>query len=184
MGWFTDLLNVGNNFITGEIVEDDLAFLVRLAAGSDITDEEMERHFTNKYADTPATWETRGGLAGYKHQNIKGKPVSDALDGYHIKAGKDFGELASGDLPFGGIPAALAAIAYQRIDEKGKGNSRESAWLQSMDNITGLRESGNAPYLDALINDYARIANNYNYNWIGNNKVYARGMLKHSENEK
>jgi hypothetical protein len=163
MGWFTDLLDVAKPVIAGGEWTDDLKPLVRLAVGSDVTDEAMVRHFDNKWKDIEPTWETRGGKAGYKHQKIKGKPVSDALDGYHIKAGKDFGELASGDLRGGGIPAALAAIAYQRIDEKIKGNSSESAWLQAMDNITGLRESGNAPYLDALANDYARIAN------IGNN---------------
>ena len=142
MGWLEETYGAG---ILG---------LNRLAAGSGLTEQKLKRHLAGK---------------PYNNQTIVNNSVSDATDGYHIRSGKDYGQLAEGNLPLGGIPAALAGLAYQQItgikDSSlfgGNGNIfgtvGPSAFLQAVDNIEGLRQSGNAPALDALY----EYGNNFN----------------------
>jgi hypothetical protein len=128
----------------------------RMNVGFDVSDEDIARHRANKSIDYG------GGLAGYKHQNINSTPMSDASDGYHIRSGKDFGSLATGDLPGGGIPSAISGIVYQQLMGLGDGTVGKNAWLQSVDNIAGLRESGKAPALDTLFNYGSNLASNWN----------------------
>ena len=142
MGWLEETQRAG---ILG---------LNRLAAGSGLTEQKLKRHLAGK---------------PYNNQTIVNNSVSDATDGYHIRSGKDYGQLAEGNLPLGGIPAALAGLAYQQVtgikDSSlfgGNGNIfgtvGPSAFLQAVDNIEGLRQSGNAPALDALY----EYGNNFN----------------------
>jgi len=132
--------------------------LNKLAAGSGLTEEELKRHLAGK---------------PYNNQTVVNNSVSDATDGYHIRSGKDYGQLNNGNLPLGGIPAALAGLAYQQItgikDSSllgGNGNIfgtvGPNAFLQSVDNIEGLRQSGNAPALDALYNFGGKVHNLFN----------------------
>jgi hypothetical protein len=116
----------------------------RMNVGFDVTDEDILRHRLNKSMNYD------GGLKGYKHINTNSIPVSDATDGYHIRSGIDFANLATGDLPGGGIPAAVSGIGYQQLAGLFDGTVGKNAFLQSVDNIRGLRESGKAPALDAL----------------------------------
>lgn len=133
--------------------------LNRLAAGFDLTEEELKRHLAGK---------------PYRNQTIVNNAVSDATDGYHIRSGKDYGQLAKGNLPLGGIPAALAGIAYQQMDgiadssiwdgnlSNPFGTFGKNAFLQSVDNIEGLRQSGNAPALDAMYEFGGNVYNLFN----------------------
>lgn len=133
--------------------------LNRLAAGFDLTEEELKRHLAGK---------------PYHNQTIVNNAVSDATDGYHIRSGKDYGQLAKGNLPLGGIPAALAGIAYQQMDgiadssiwdgnlSNPFGTFGKNAFLQSVDNIEGLRQSGNAPALDAMYEFGGNVYNLFN----------------------
>jgi len=116
----------------------------RMNVGFDVTDKDILRHRLNKSMNYD------GGLKGYKHINTNSIPVSDATDGYHIRSGIDFANLATGDLPGGGIPAAVSGIGYQQLAGLFDGTVGKNAFLQSVDNIRGLRESGKAPALDAL----------------------------------
>ena len=132
--------------------------LNKLAAGSGLTEEELKKHLLRK---------------PYNNQTIVNNSVSDATDGYHIRSGKDYGQLADGNLPLGGIPAALAGIAYQQLtgikdsslfggDGNIFGTVGPNAFLQSVDNIEGLRQSGNAPALDAAYDFGGKIHNLFN----------------------
>ena len=128
--------------------------LNRAFGGADVTDSQIYNHLN---VDKP-----------YNNQTIVNNAISDATDGYHIRSGKDYGSMTKGDLPLGGLPATLGAMAYQQLDGiadsslldgvmgRGKANLSDvggtfgyNAFLQSMDNIEGLRQSGNAPILDA-----------------------------------
>ena len=141
-----------------KIYEAGILGLNRLAVGSDLTLDELQKHLLRK---------------PYLNQQIVNRSVSDATDGYHIRSGKDYGELASGNLPLGGIPAALAGIAYQQAtgikdssllggDGGIFGTIGPNALLQSADNIEGLRQSGKAPALDALYDFGGGIYNLFN----------------------
>ena len=118
----------------------------KMNVGFDVTEEDILRHRMNKSMNYD------GGLKGYKHINTNSIPVSDATDGSHIRSGIDFANLATGNLPGGGIPAALSGIGYQQLAGLFDGTVGKYAFLQSVDNIRGLRESGKAPALDALYN--------------------------------
>jgi len=132
-------------------------FYTRLNAGFDVSDDEIRRHRLNKNIGYG------GGKAGYKHITTNSVPVSDATDGYHIRSGIDFGNLATGDsLPGGGLPAAISGIAYQQLMGLGDGTVGKNAFLQSVDNITGLRESGKAPALDTLYEFGGNVYNLFN----------------------
>ena len=141
--------------------------LNRLLGGADVTDQQIENHLDKqKFTPTSGNPHDRSNVA-YNNQNIINNAVSDATDGYHIASGKDYGSMTKGDLPGGGLPATLGAMAYQQLDGiadsslldgvmgRGKANLSDvggtfgyNAFLQSMDNIEGLRQSGNAPFLD------------------------------------
>jgi len=162
--------------------------LNRAFGGSDVTDSQIYNHLN---VDKP-----------YNNQTIVNNAISDATDGYHIRSGKDYGSMTKGDLPLGGLPATLGALAYQQVDGiadsslfdvgtpimdtfNNKTNNTRASWndipgqlkeagqfissipsgfetalknpfgtfgtnafLQSADNIEGLRQSGNAPLLD------------------------------------
>lgn len=127
--------------------------LNRAFGGADVTDSQIYNHLN---VDKP-----------YNNQTIVNNAISDATDGYHIRSGKDYGSMTKGNLPLGGLPATLGAMAYQQLDgiadsslldgvmNRGKANLSDvggtfgyNAFLQSMDNIEGLRQSGNAPFLD------------------------------------
>jgi len=128
----------------------------KMNVGFDVTDEDILRHRMNKSMNYD------GGLKGYKHINTNSIPVSDATDGYHIRSGIDFANLATDDLPGGGIPAALSGIGYQQLAGLFDGTVGKNAFLQSVDNIRGLRESGKAPALDALYNFGGGVHNLFN----------------------
>ena len=128
----------------------------RMNVGFDVTEEDILRHRMNKSMNYD------GGLKGYKHINTNSIPVSDATDGYHIRSGIDFANLATGNLPGGGIPAALSGIGYQQLAGLFDGTVGKNAFLQSVDNIRGLRESGKAPALDALYNFGGGVHNLFN----------------------
>tara|TARA_R110000751_G_scaffold113775_1_gene212921 strand:- start:64 stop:1515 length:1452 start_codon:yes stop_codon:yes gene_type:complete len=127
--------------------------LNRAFGGADVTDSQIYNHLN---VDKP-----------YNNQTIVNNAISDATDGYHIRSGKDYGSMTKGNLPLGGLPATLGAMAYQQLDGiadsslldgvmgRGKANLSDvggtfgyNAFLQSMDNIEGLRQSGNAPFLN------------------------------------
>lgn len=131
-------------------------FYTKMNVGFDVTDEDILRHRMNKQIGYG------GGQAGYKHRNTNSIPVSDATDAYHIRSGIDFGNLATGNLPGGGLPAAISGIGYQQLAGLFDGTVGKNAWLQSMDNITGLRESGKAPALDALYDFGGNVHNIFN----------------------
>ena len=142
-----------------QIYESGLLGLNKMFVGSDLTRQELMKHLAGK---------------PYNNQQIINNSVSDATDGYHIRSGKDYGELASGNLTLGGIPAALAGMAYQQFDgiadssiwdgnfSKPFGTFGKNAFLQSVDNIEGLRQSGKAPALDALYNFGGGVHNLFN----------------------
>ena len=146
--------------------------LNRLAAGFDLTEEELKKHLQGK---------------PYRNQTIVNNAVSDATDGYHIRSGKDYGQLAKGNLPLGGIPAALAGIAYQQMDgiadssiwdgnlSNPFGTFGKNAFLQSVDNIEGLRQSGNAPALDAMYKFGGNVYNLFNQPSTPNLDITALG---------
>jgi|TARA_R100001530_G_scaffold103621_1_gene72119 hypothetical protein len=119
---------------------------IRLLGGSDITDADAKAHILNKYIDYGT------GLAGYKDETMDGYvPRSDAVDGYHYRSGKDFGNLATGNrLPLGGIPAALGGYAYQNLVGLTDGTVGRNASLQAYDNMMGLIGSGKAPAVKYL----------------------------------
>jgi hypothetical protein len=127
--------------------------LNRAFGGADVTDSQIYNHLN---VDKP-----------YNNQTIVNNAISDATDGYHIRSGKDYGSMTKGNLPLGGLPATLGAMAYQQLDGiadsslfdgvmgRGKANLSDvggtfgyNAFLQAMDNIEGLRQSGNAPILN------------------------------------
>jgi|11BtaG_2_1085332.scaffolds.fasta_scaffold07517_3 hypothetical protein len=145
-------------------------FYTRLNAGFDVSDDEIRRHRLNKNIGYG------GGKAGYKHITTNSVPVSDATDGYHIRSGIDFGNLATGDsLPGGGLPAAISGIAYQQLMGLGDGTVGKNAFLQSVDNITGLRESGKAPALDNLYKFGSNMYNLFNQPSTPNLDITALG---------
>ena len=131
-------------------------FYTKMNVGFDVTDEDILRHRMNKSMNYD------GGLEGYKHINTNSIPVSDATDGYHIRSGIDFANLATDNLPGWGIPAALSGIGYQQLAGLFDGTVGKNAFLQSVDNIRGLRESGKAPALDALYNFGGGVYNLFN----------------------
>jgi hypothetical protein len=169
-----------------EMYAAGLLGLNKLAVGSGLTEEELKQHLLRK---------------PYHNQTIVNNSVSDATDGYHIRSGKDYGQLADGNLPIGGIPAALAGIAYQQLTGIGdsslldsfikdpktgkpRGTSNLSnifgtvgpnAFLQSVDNIEGLRQSGNAPILDKAYKFGGKIHNLFNQPSTPNLDITALG---------
>ena len=153
----------------------------KMNVGFDVTDEDILRHRMNKSVGYG------GGQKGYKHINTNSIPVSDATDGYHIRSGIDFANLATGDLPGGGIPAALSGIAYQQLAGLFDGTVGKNAFLQSVDNIRGLRESGKAPALDALHNFGGKLHDIWNkpyeplYDYSGkidNKNIFNQGQME------
>ena len=146
--------------------------LNRLLGGADVTDQQIANHLDKqKFTPTSGNPHDRSNVA-YNNQNIINNSLSDARNGYHIASGKDYGSMTQGDLPGGGLAATLGALAYQQVDGiadsslfdsfkkdkdgvRGKSNFSNpfgtfgyNAFLQSADNIEGLRQSGNAPFLD------------------------------------
>ena len=146
--------------------------LNRLLGGSDVTDQQIANHLDKqRFTPTSGNPHDRSNVA-YNNQNIINNSLSDARNGYHIASGKDYGSMTQGDLPGGGLAATLGALAYQQVDGiadsslfdsfkkdkdgvRGKSNFSNpfgtfgyNAFLQSADNIEGLRQSGNAPFLD------------------------------------
>ena len=176
--------------------------LNRLLGGSDVTDQQIANHLDKQiFTPTSGNPHDRSNVA-YNNQNIINNALSDARNGYHIASGKDYGSMTKGDLPGGGLPATLGALAYQQVDGiadsslfdvgtpimdtfNNKTNNTRASWndipgqlkeagqfissipsgfetamknpfgtfganafLQSADNIEGLRQSGNAPFLD------------------------------------
>lgn len=157
VGFSQKISNIFNP-VVDYVVDGGLSdFYTRLNAGFDVSDDEIRRHRLNKNIGYG------GGKAGYKHITTNSVPVSDATDGYHIRSGIDFGNLATGDsLPGGGLPAAISGIAYQQLMGLGDGTVGKNAFLQSVDNITGLRESGKAPALDAMYEFGGNVYNLFN----------------------
>jgi len=159
-------------------------FPTRLLAGSDVTDLAAGQHLLNKEMD----W--GDGLAGYMDESLDGYvPVSDATGGYHYRSGKDFANLASGNLPLGGIPAALGGHAYQQLNAlyDRDGTFGKNAYLQATDNMMGLIGSGKAPGLKSLYDFGGKLHDIWNkpyeplYDYSGkidNKNIFNQGTIE------
>jgi hypothetical protein len=116
-------------------------------------------------------------------------PVSDATGGYHYRSGKDFANLASGNLPLGGIPAALGGHAYQQLNAlyDRDGTFGKNAYLQATDNMMGLIGSGKAPGLKSLYDFGGKLHDIWNkpyeplYDYSGkidNKNIFNQGTME------
>ena len=128
---------------------DPIDMALRMSTGFDTKQDKIVAH--------------RGNETGYKDETLDGYiPVSDALDGYHYKSGKNVAEISERDtLPLGGLPLAALGHIYQQAtgikDSSllgGSGNifgtMGNSAYLQAVDNARGIAATGKAPALESL----------------------------------